>query len=104
MRPVDIQQIGKEIAIKWDDGTESYLGCEALRRCCPCAGCQGEMDVMGHLYKGPEAPLSPAAFQLRQIRTVGGYAIQPIWADGHASGIYSYDYLRRLAEAGTGAS
>jgi len=28
---------------------------------------------------------------------VGGYAIQPVWADGHATGIYSFDYLRRIA-------
>jgi DUF971 family protein len=30
---------------------------------------------------------------------VGGYALQPHWADGHESGIYSFQYLRRLAEA-----
>jgi len=28
---------------------------------------------------------------------VGGYAIQPVWADGHDSGIYSYEYLIRVA-------
>jgi DUF971 family protein len=28
---------------------------------------------------------------------VGGYAIQPVWADGHATGIFSFDYLRRVA-------
>jgi len=98
MRPVDVQQVGEEVAIKWDDGTESYLSCQKLRRYCPCAGCKGEMDVMGNLYKGPDVPLSAASFQLREIRTVGGYAIQPIWADGHGSGLYSYEYLRKLAD------
>jgi len=39
MRPLDIQQIGKELAIKWDDGDESFIPLEALRRCCPCAEC-----------------------------------------------------------------
>jgi DUF971 family protein len=29
---------------------------------------------------------------------VGGYAIQLFWADGHSSGIYSFTYLRRLAD------
>jgi len=98
MRPVDVQHVGDEIAIKWDDGAESYLRCEKLRRYCPCAGCKGEMDVMGNLYKGPDLPLSAASFQLREIRHVGGYAVQPIWADGHGSGIYSFEYLRRLAD------
>jgi DUF971 family protein len=27
---------------------------------------------------------------------VGGYAIQPVWGDGHATGIYSFDYLKRV--------
>jgi DUF971 family protein len=99
MRPLDIQQIGEEVAIKWEDGSESYIRLETLRRQCPCAECRGETDVMGNLYKGPEVQLSPAAFQLREIRTIGGYAVQPVWGDGHSSGIYSFDYLKRVAEA-----
>jgi DUF971 family protein len=100
MRPVDIQRIGGEVAIKWDDGSESFIPLEKLRRHCPCAGCKGELDIMGNLYKGPDVALAPTAFELVRIASVGGYAVQPIWADGHASGIYSFDYLRRLAGAG----
>jgi DUF971 family protein len=98
MHPVDLQQIGSELAIKWDDGVESFIPVEKLRRACPCAGCMGERDVMGNLHKGLDQPLSPRSFQLQRIEKVGGYAIQPIWADGHATGLFSFDYLRRLAE------
>jgi len=98
MRPADIQQIGEELAIRWDDGRESYVRLEALRRSCPCAGCKGEGDIMGNVYKNPDQPLSPQAFQLRRIANVGGYAIQPVWGDGHASGIYSFEYLRKVAD------
>jgi DUF971 family protein len=97
MRPLDLQQIGSELAIKWDDGGESFIPVEKLRRACPCAGCIGERDVMGTLPKGPDQPLSPQSFQLQRLVNVGGYAIQPVWGDGHASGIFSFDYLRRLA-------
>ena len=100
MRPTDIQHVGEELAIKWDDGSESFIALEKLRRACPCADCKGEMDVMGNLYKGPDRPLSPSAFHLARIEAVGTYAVQPVWADGHATGIYSFDYLRRVAEAG----
>ncbi len=100
MRPNDIQPIGEELAIKWDDGSESFISLATLRKCCPCAGCKGEVDVMGNLYKNPEQPLTPAAFRLLRFESVGTYAIQPVWADGHATGIYSFDYLRRVAEAG----
>ena len=69
MRPVDVQQIGEELAIKWEDGSESFIPLEKLRRACPCAGCKGEMDVMGNLYKSPEQPLNaggvPAGARLR---------------------------------------
>ena len=47
MRPLDIQQIGNELAIKWDDGSESFIPLETLRRCCPCAGCKGEDGHFG---------------------------------------------------------
>ena len=102
MRPTDIQQIGSELALKWDDGTESFISLETLRRHCPCAGCKGEVDIMGNLYKGPDKPLSPESFQLVRIANVGGYALQPVWADGHATGLFSFDYLRQIAEAGDG--
>lgn len=99
MQPKDIQAIGDELAIKWEDGSESYVKLEKLRRHCPCAGCKGEVDVMGHLYKGPDTPLSPQAFQLVRIASVGSYAVQPLWADGHSTGLYSFDYLRRVADS-----
>jgi DUF971 family protein len=99
MRPRDIQTIGDELAIKWDDGTESFVKLEALRRACPCAGCKGEMDVMGNLYKGPDVPLTPRSFQLVRLVPVGGYALSPVWADGHASGLFSFDYLKRVADS-----
>lgn len=98
MRPLDLQQIGEELAIKWEDGGESFIPLEKLRRHCPCAGCKGEVDIMGNVYKNPERPLTAAAFKLRQIVTVGGYAVQPIWEDGHATGIYSYDFLKNIAD------
>jgi DUF971 family protein len=99
MHPTDLQPIGGDLAIKWDDGGESFIPLEKLRRHCPCAGCKGEMDILGNLYKNPEQKLTLTAFQLVRIAGVGGYAIQPVWADGHATGIFSFDYLRQLARA-----
>jgi len=93
-----MQPIGQDLAIKWDDGAESFIPLDRLRRHCPCAGCRGEADIMGNLYRNPDKPLVPEAFRLLRIDRIGGYAIQPVWGDGHATGIYSYDYLKRLAE------
>ena len=102
MRPASLEQIGGDLAIKWEDGLESFIPLEKLRRFCPCAGCRGEQDILGNLYKDPDQPLSSPAFELRDLVRVGSYAIQPLWGDGHFSGIYSFEYLRRLAEMGGG--
>ncbi len=98
MHPEDIQVIGTELAIRWSDGTETFISLEKLRRACPCAGCQGERDVLGRLHRAPAAPLGPASFQLIRIQPVGAYGLQPLWADGHHTGIYSFEYLRRLGD------
>ena len=99
MRPSDLQHVGDELAVKWDDGTEDFITLEKLRRACPCAGCKGEMDILGNLYKNPDKPFAANSFELVRLATVGGYAVQPTWADGHNTGIYSFDYLRWLAAA-----
>ena len=43
--------------------------------------------------------LSAASFQLLRMAHVGSYAIQPVWADGHATGISPFDYLKQIAAA-----
>jgi DUF971 family protein len=97
LEPTNVQQIGHELAIQWNDGTESYLDLQLLRRACPCAACGGEPDVLGNIMR-PHASYSDNSFDLAGFEIVGGYAIQPRWADGHATGIYSFQYLRRLAQ------
>lgn len=96
IRPVTIQPIGQELAIAWSDGRESYYPLEFLRRACPCAACGGEPDVMGRVIR-PQVEYTPESFVLRSFDYVGGYAIQPIWGDGHRTGLYSWNYLLRLA-------
>lgn len=99
MQPLDIQPVGDELAIKWADGTEDFISFEKLRRHCPCAGCKGEMDIMGQVYKGPEQKLEPASFQFAGLAKIGTYAVQILWADGHSTGLYSFDYLAKLAKS-----
>ncbi|PWT83791.1 MAG: hypothetical protein C5B58_05920 [Acidobacteria bacterium] len=98
LEPTNIQQIGDELAISWKDGGESFLRLETLRRVCPCAACGGEPDVLGHVSR-PHVTYTEQSFQLVGFELVGGYAVQPRWADGHNTGIYSFTYLRRLGEA-----
>jgi DUF971 family protein len=98
LEPKNIQQIGDELAIAWNDGTESYFDLEFLRRACPCAACGGEPDVLGNVSR-PHVNYTEQSFHLAGFDLVGGYALQPRWGDGHSSGIYSFTYLRRLRQA-----
>jgi DUF971 family protein len=97
LEPVNIQQIGDELAIAWNDGTESFLKLELLRRACPCAACGGEPDVLGNVLR-PHVRYTHESFELVGFDLVGGYALQPRWADRHSTGIYSFTYLRRLGD------
>lgn len=99
VRPLDLTPFPTELAIRWDNETESFIPFETLRRFCPCAGCMGEQDVMGNVYRAPEKPFAPNSFTLLRLDPVGGYGVQPVWADGHATGIYTWDYLHRLGES-----
>ncbi|CAB4244656.1 conserved protein of unknown function [Methylacidimicrobium sp. AP8] len=93
----DAQVIGSQLAIRWRDGRESYLPLEDLRRHCPCALCQGESTATTAYAPKPKT-YSPASFIVRSLQPVGGYALQIVWADGHATGIYPYSYLLSLGE------
>ncbi len=104
LHPEDIQVVGNELAIRWKDGSESFLPLREMRMACPCAGCGGETDLLGGQMAPPRAEHGPRSYEIRTWQIVGGYALQPTWQDGHNTGIYSFDYLRRLADAGEAVS
>jgi prepilin-type processing-associated H-X9-DG protein len=37
--------------------------------------------------------------ELADISLVGAYGLNAVWADGHSTGIYTYERLRELGEA-----
>ena len=95
---------GKGLEIDWADGHRSAWSFKWLRDACPCATCKEERDQEGRKPGQPKKkaaellpmytpPAKPASAQ-----AVGKYAIQFNWLDGHNSGIYSWDYLRRVCQ------
>jgi DUF971 family protein len=96
MRPASVQILGSLLVVVWNDGHESYYPLEELRRACPCAACSGEPDLFGRMHAGPKPVYRPESFQLRSIETIGNYALQPNWSDGHGYGIWTYERLRQI--------
>ena len=84
------------LVIKWENGEESYISFETLRKNCPCADCSGETDALGNLYVGSGKPKSEAGQNLLSVKPVGYYALQLRWGDGHDSGIYRFELLKEL--------
>lgn len=95
--PVNIQLIGQEVAIAWDDGAESYLPSETLRAASPSAENIGEHDILGNKYGG-DGPSQFPGVTVLGWEQVGNYAIRFDFSDRHRTGLYSYALLRALGE------
>jgi ATP-binding protein involved in chromosome partitioning len=91
--PTGIAQRGpRELVIRWSDGAESVLDVRALRLACACAQCIDEWSGEGRL----DPSSVPDDVHPVRMQTVGRYAIQIEWSDGHGSGIYPFRRLREL--------
>jgi len=92
---------GAGVDIAWSDGHASHYDFTYLREHCPCATCNDEREKKKAFSAA--VPAAPAALPIFKPRpraqaatSVGNYAIQISYSDGHGTGIYSYDYLRTL--------
>ena len=92
---IEVQRAAGGLRIAWDDGKESHYPLRYLRGYCPCAHCQG--------HGGPVRFVDVSQPVITRIDEVGSYAINIVWQDdgggSHATGIYSWDYLRDLDPA-----
>ena len=87
----------ERLAIAWDDGHQGRISLHTLRDNCPCAGCQGETDLL-KTYKPESVPDKLGKYKLVGAQQVGSYALAASWADGHQTGIYTWETLRSLCE------
>ena len=90
--PVDISHDREHhlVRITWSDGAQTMYTMRGLRGWCPCAECQG--------HSGERRFIPVDAPQLEAVEGVGRYAVRLLWSDGHQTGMYSYPYLREMAD------
>jgi len=91
----------KGIQIDWKDGHHSSYDLAYLRDECPCANCTGAhgTEPQKSDYSKLQAtpfPMFKATLKMLHVEEVGHYAIRIDWSDGHNTGIYSYDHLRKI--------
>lgn len=95
---ISFETVNNFLLLKWEDNYESAIDFKLLRTYCPCANCAGETDVFGNIYKGTPQKMLPKSFEITGLQPVGYYALRPFWGDGHTTGIYSFEMLRKLSE------
>lgn len=78
--------------IVWNDGHVSIYPSWYLRENCPCASCIEEFTGRRLIRAGS----IPASLERVSVEAVGNYALAFSWSDAHDTGIYTFDYLRRL--------
>jgi DUF971 family protein len=104
-KPADVKvhvSTGAGVDIVWADAHASHYDFAYLREQCPCAMCdderrkQGEHPAPGSVPEAAALPMFKPRPRARAAKTVGHYALQIDFSDGHTTGIYSYDYLRTV--------
>lgn len=83
------------MAIIWNDGHAATYPHAYLRQRCPCAICR-EKPPEVKTVSDPFPILGKNPIALTGATPIGRYAIQFLWNDRHAEGIYSYGYLREI--------
>ena len=99
LRPIALKREGDRFMIDWSDGFRGAIPLRKLRDACPCATCNEKrqqppnpLQVLSEIEVRAGAP-TPVAMPPR-----GAYAYQIVWNDGHDTGIYTLELLRRLCE------
>jgi DUF971 family protein len=89
---ITLHQKSRVLEIAFDDGRAFRLPYEFLRVHSPSA------EVQGHGPGQEVLQVGKSKVDIRSLEPVGSYAVQPAFSDGHATGIYSWEYLRYLGD------
>jgi DUF971 family protein len=87
---ITLHSASRVLEIAFDDGRVFKLPFEFLRVYSPSA------EVRGHGPGQETLQLGKRDVTITQLEPVGHYAVQPLFSDGHSSGIFSWQYLYEL--------
>ncbi|MBI5721882.1 MAG: DUF971 domain-containing protein [Burkholderiales bacterium] len=87
---VTVHQASRVLEIGFDDGKTFRIPFELMRVYSPSAEVQGHGPGQEVLQTGKRD------VGIVEIEPVGHYALQPLFSDGHQTGIFTWDYLYRL--------
>lgn len=89
---IRLHQKSRVLEVEFSDGRSFRLPYELLRVYSPSA------EVRGHGAGQEVLQTGKRNVEIRALEPVGSYAVQPVFSDGHSTGIYSWEYLYELGE------
>jgi ATP-binding protein involved in chromosome partitioning len=90
--PVSLTRRDDGLLVEWDrEGHRALFPARDLRLACACAECVEEMS--GRPLLDPARV--PEDIRPLRLELVGGYGLRVFWSDGHHTGIYTFERLRR---------
>lgn len=95
-QPVSID-VEKEraVTLTFGDGFVASLPIEELRASCPCAVCRDRRSGGEEAWSAGD---HAEPLVIRDVRLVGGWGLGFLWSDGHDTGIFPFELLRRWRE------
>lgn len=84
---ITVHQKSRVLEIDFSDGVSFRIPFELMRVYSPSA------EVKGHGPGQEVLQTGKRNVEVVTLEPVGNYAVQPIFSDGHSTGIYSWDYL-----------
>ncbi len=82
-----VHEKSRTLELIWPDGAHFHIPFELMRVYSPSAEVQGHGPGQEVLQTGKRE------VGITRLVPIGNYAIQPTFSDGHASGIFSWEYL-----------
>lgn len=96
--PVTIDVARDEgVTMTFLDGHVAHFDLLSLRQGCPCATCRGLRDQGEAVWPRPG---SPTPLRIDHAALHGAWGLAITWNDGHATGIFPFESLRRWHEGG----
>ncbi len=89
---IKLHQASRVLEIAFANGRAFRFPYEFLRVHSPSA------EVRGHGPGQEVLQVGKREVAIKEVESVGHYAIRPTFSDGHDTGIYSWDYLYELGE------
>lgn len=92
MQPKAVHIESNKAIFTWDDDSIQELSAQKLRAACQCANCVSEITGDQIL----DASTVASDIKITKAEPTGNYAVTFHFSDFHKTGIYTYEFLKRL--------